>query len=86
MLRSTFSSLPSSIHVEAGRITIEFPANQPEAALPLLYELSMAMANDFHNFGKICSLHVTGDAATGGLLDVLQHDKQVASGNAQMDF
>jgi hypothetical protein len=72
VLRATFTSLPSSVCVEPGRITIDFPAIQPEAVLPLLYELSMAIANDFGSLREICNVALSTD----GLLSDLQHSKE----------
>lgn len=50
---TTFGTLPPNIGIEKGKITIEFPPENPEAALSSLYELSMAMSNDFHGFEKL---------------------------------
>ncbi|NYF54098.1 hypothetical protein [Tunturiibacter gelidoferens] len=73
VLRATFTSLPSSVCVEPGRITIDFPAGQPEAVLPLLYELSMAIANDFGGLREICNVALSIDE----LLSDLQRSKEL---------
>lgn len=53
-LRATCASLPSSIRIEHGRLTIEVSDGDPEemrvAACQLLYELAMALNNDADSF------------------------------------
>jgi hypothetical protein len=72
VLRATFTSLPSSIQIEPGRITVDFPADDPEAVLPLLYELSKAIANDFHNFRELGGDSVSDRSTIDLLLDDLE--------------
>jgi hypothetical protein len=82
VLRATFTSLPSSVRVEPGRITVDFPADEPEAALPLLYELSMAIANDFSGLREICNVTLSADE----LLSDLQHGKESALNSLSPTF
>lgn len=47
---TSFRNLSPNIRIERGRITVEFPPEDPESALRMLYELSMALSNDFNSF------------------------------------
>lgn len=50
VLQASFDSLASEIGIEPGKICIQFPADGPEVACQLLYQLSMALSNDFIGF------------------------------------
>lgn len=82
VMRAQFSSLPSSIRVELGRIIVDFPPDDPEQAVRLLYELSIAMANDFQTFREIGGNHL---GSAGSVIDELLRDLDGAkqSGNAK---
>ena len=45
-----FEDLPAGVHIEAGRITIEF--EQPQQALERLLALAMAISNDYDRFER----------------------------------
>ncbi len=47
--------LPAGIHIEAGRITIEF--EQPQQALERLLALAMAISNDYDRFERRAGSH-----------------------------
>ncbi len=50
VLRASFDSLSGEITIGPGKICVQFSADDPEAACRLLYELAMALANDFGGF------------------------------------
>jgi hypothetical protein len=76
VLQSSFASLPSSVTIEPGRISVDFPAENPEAALPLLYALAMALANDFETFRELSSTERSAYGSPEDLLSSLQAAKQ----------
>ncbi len=50
VVNQEFADLPPGIHIEAGRITIEF--EQPRQALERLLALAMAIRNDYDRFER----------------------------------
>ena len=48
-----FQNLPAGVHLEAGRITVEF--EEPRQALEKLLALAMAIGNDFARFERIAA-------------------------------
>ncbi len=50
VVNQDFEHLPSGVHIEAGRITIEF--EQPQQALERLLALAMAIGNDYERFER----------------------------------
>jgi hypothetical protein len=51
VINQEFDTLPAGVHLEQGRITIEFAA--PEEALEKLLALAMAISNDFDRFERV---------------------------------
>lgn len=50
VINQEFEDLPAGVHIEAGRITIEF--EQPRQALERLLALAMAISNDYTRFER----------------------------------
>ena len=50
VMNQEFDNLPSGVHIEGGRITVEF--DQPQQALEKLLALAMAISNDFERFER----------------------------------
>lgn len=50
VVNQEFDSLPPGVHVEPGRITVEF--EQPQQALERLLALAMAISNDYDRFER----------------------------------
>lgn len=50
VVNQEFENLPSGVHLESGRITIEF--EEPQQALEKLLALAMAISNDFDRFER----------------------------------
>jgi hypothetical protein len=51
VLTQEFKNLPAGVHLEHGRITLEF--DTPQQALEKLLALAMAIGNDFDGFDRI---------------------------------
>ena len=51
VLAQEFENLPMGVHLERGRITVEF--DEPRQALEKLLALAMAIGNDFDRFERI---------------------------------
>ena len=51
VLKQEFENLPSGVHLEPGRITVEF--EEPRQALEKLLALAMAISNDFTRFERV---------------------------------
>jgi hypothetical protein len=50
VMNQEFDDLPPGVHIEAGRIIVEF--DQPQQALEKLLALAMAISNDFERFDR----------------------------------
>jgi hypothetical protein len=50
VINQEFDDLPPGVHMEGGRITVEF--DQPQQALEKLLALAMAIRNDFERFER----------------------------------
>ncbi len=50
VMNQEFEDLPPGVHIEAGRITVEF--DEPRQALEKLLALAMAISNDFDRFER----------------------------------
>ncbi len=50
VVNQEFADLPPGVHIEAGRITVEF--EQPQQALERLLALAMAIRNDYDRFER----------------------------------
>lgn len=50
VINQEFADLPPGIHLEPGRVTVEF--RQPQEALEKLLALAMAISNDFDGFER----------------------------------
>ncbi len=50
VMNQEFDDLPPGVHIEAGRITVEF--DQPQQALERLLALAMAISNDYARFER----------------------------------
>lgn len=55
-----FENLPAGVHLQAGRITVEF--TEPREALEKLLALAMAVSNDFARFQRATSPAALDDA------------------------
>jgi hypothetical protein len=53
VVNQEFENLPPGVHLETGRITVEFEA--PQEALQKLLALAMAISNNFDHFERIVS-------------------------------
>ena len=50
ILQATLTSLPPEIEITPGRIIISFNPDDPDPACQLLYQLGLALSNDFDSF------------------------------------
>jgi hypothetical protein len=50
ILEATITSLPPEIHIQPGRITINFNPDEPIEACQRLYTLGLVLANDYESF------------------------------------
>jgi hypothetical protein len=55
VVNQEFETLPPGIHLQPGRITVEF--DKPSQALEKLLALAMAISNDFHRFERSVARH-----------------------------
>jgi hypothetical protein len=53
ILCSSLQHMPPGVHLAPGRITIHFPAPEPQHALEALYALAKALANDWESFVRL---------------------------------
>lgn len=53
VLQSSLQAMPDGVEIETGRITVHFPASDPQRLLEALYALGKALANDWESFVRI---------------------------------